>query len=86
MVFQKKVNVYYSSKDRYRRYLGTVMDREGKNLNRELLKAGLAWHYKHYSDDVILAGLESKARRAKLGLWADPGAIPPWEFREQARE
>lgn len=86
MVFGKKVSVYYSSKDRYGRYLGTVLDQEGKNLNRELLKAGMAWHYKHYNDDVLLAGLEIKARRDKIGLWADPAAIPPWEFREQGRE
>ena len=26
-------------------------------LNRELLKAGLAWHYKHYSRDPELAKL-----------------------------
>lgn len=85
-VFQKKVSVYYTSKDRYGRYLGTVIGPEGRNLNRELLKAGLAWHYKRYNDDVILAGLESKARLDGIGLWADPHAIPPWEYRARGRE
>lgn len=86
LVFGKEVTAYYQSKDRYGRYLGTVITKEGKNLNRELLKAGLAWHYKHYSEDLILAGLETKARLDKTGLWADRRAIPPWVYRQRRRE
>ena len=42
----------------------------------------MAWHYKEYSDDETLAELEDKARVSKLGLWAEPNALPPWEFRK----
>lgn len=86
LVFGKQVTVYYTGKDRYQRYLGTVTTADGKNLNRELVKAGLAWHYKAYSDDPILAGLEVKARMAKKGLWADPQATAPWNWRKARRE
>ncbi len=86
MVFGKQVKVQYTEKDRYGRYLGTVITADGKNLNKELLKAGLAWHYKQYSDSVVLAGLEDKARAAKIGLWSDPDSIPPWEFRQRKKE
>lgn len=33
--------------------------------------------------DMKLIGLQSKAKKAHLGLWADSTAIPPWEWREQ---
>ena len=46
-----------------------------------MVKAGLAWHYKQYSSDPVLAQAEIDARNAKAGLWADPHAIAPWEFR-----
>jgi micrococcal nuclease len=45
------------------------------------VKAGFAWHYKRYSSDPILAQAEIEARNAKAGLWADPQAIAPWDFR-----
>lgn len=45
----------------------------------------LAWHYKEYSDDETLAELEDKARVSKLGLWAEPNALPPWEFRKRRK-
>ncbi len=85
LVFGKTVRVKYDELDHYKRYLGEVF--VGKvNLNKELLKAGLAWHYKQYSKDPVLAALEIKARAAKTGLWSDPWAIPPWEFRRQRRK
>jgi endonuclease YncB( thermonuclease family) len=50
------------------------------DLNKELLKAGLAWHYKQYSRDPELAKLEFEARARKLGLWSEPNPTPPWEW------
>lgn len=85
LAFGKKVKVKYEERDQYKRYLGTVYVGD-RNLNKELLKAGLAWHYKEYSQDPVLAGLEIKARLDKKGLWSDPKAIPPWEFRRSKRE
>ncbi|MCB5246585.1 MAG: thermonuclease family protein [Candidatus Cloacimonetes bacterium] len=85
LAFGKKVKVKYEERDQYKRYLGTVYVGD-RNLNKELLKAGLAWHYKEYSKDPVLAGLEVKARLDKKGLWSYPKAIPPWEFRRSKRE
>ena len=50
-------------------------------MSLELVKAGLAWHFKRYSTDPVLAQAEIEARNAKAGLWADPQAIAPWEWR-----
>lgn len=56
---------------------------DGKSLNKELLSAGLAWHYKKYSRDPELAKLEFEARSKKLGLWAEPYPVPPWKWRQR---
>ncbi len=32
--------------------------------------------------ELGLAKFEEEARKAKLGLWADPAPVPPWEFRD----
>ncbi len=55
-------------------------------LNRELVKRGLAWHYKFYSDDRRLADDEDNARLKKLGLWGGSHkVIAPWDWRKLSR-
>ena len=49
--------------------------------------SGLAWHYKQYApeqseeDRHRYADAEGEARARKSGLWQDPNAVPPWEWR-----
>ena len=50
-------------------------------ITHTAVKAGFAWHYKRYSSDPLLSQAEIDARNAKAGLWADPHAIAPWDFR-----
>jgi endonuclease YncB( thermonuclease family) len=58
----------------------------------EVVKAGLAWHYKEYQrnqtpeDRVKYAEAEDWARAAQTGLWIDPNPVPPWEWRKAKRE
>jgi endonuclease YncB( thermonuclease family) len=51
----------------------------------ELVGAGLAWHYKKYSSDQKLADLGAQARKGRVGLWSDQGAVAPWEYRRRNR-
>ncbi len=37
--------------------------------------------YRRYTNDQSLSDLEEEARVAGRGLWADPHAVPPWEWR-----
>jgi micrococcal nuclease len=55
------------------------------DLNKALLKAGLAWHDKQYSRDPELAKLEFEARSKKVGLWKELDQVAPWEWRKMKR-
>lgn len=85
-IFSEKVTVQVLKKDRYRRLIANVFYGDSINLNQELVKNGLAWHYLKYSKDTILQSLENKARKDKVGLWQDPNAIAPWQWRANKKE
>jgi hypothetical protein len=60
--------------------------RDGRSLNREMLRLGLAWWFRQYAPtDSDLQRLQREARQAGRGLWADSGAVPPWEWRADHR-
>jgi len=81
--FGKQVTVLTTGKtDRYRRLIGVVLYNRGLNLNKALVSAGLAWHFKKYSSDASYAQLEQKARAARIGLWSDKEPIAPWNWRK----
>jgi micrococcal nuclease len=83
MAFQQTVTVAIRDTDRYGRLVGEVLLPDGRSLNQELVKAGMAWWYRQYAPhDTTLAQLEAEARTAKRGLWADAHPIPPWEWRQ----
>ncbi len=87
LCFGKTVKVSSTGKrDRYGRVVGTIVTQDGRNVNEELVKAGLAWHYKQYSKSKTLDGIEEQARKKKLGLWADKDPEAPWEWRKARRK
>jgi len=85
MVFGKDVTIHFTDRDKYGRTVGDVILPDGTNVNRELVKAGLAWWYGKYSGDATLGQLEAQARAARRGLWLDPHPVPPWEWRKQKK-
>ena len=82
LVFSQNVTIHTTGKDRFGRTLGYVFLQDGTNLNEELLKAGLAWHFIKYNKSPRLAQLVSDARSSRIGLWQLSSAIPPWDFRK----
>ncbi len=84
LVANREVRVVWSKRDRYQRILGTVFV-DGKDANLEMLKAGLAWHYKKYDSTPAYAQAEAAAREAKRGLWQDKSPIEPESFRKAKR-
>jgi micrococcal nuclease len=61
----------------------TVADQD---LARSLLRAGLAWCTQEPAPSDELLTLESAARAARKGLWADANPIAPWDWRKGVRK
>jgi endonuclease YncB( thermonuclease family) len=82
-IFNREVTIKIRDKDRYQRAIVWVCTPDGKDVSAEMLKSGMAWHYKQYSKDRDYAELENEARQRKTGLWAGNNPIAPWEFRRK---
>jgi len=77
--------VEYDGRDQYGRIVGVVFV-DGKNINLEMVKCGLAWHYVAFArNNTQLAEAQAEAQRKRRGLWVQPNPIPPWEFRREQR-
>lgn len=91
LAFGQLVIVDYNKRDRYGRVIGKVI-RNGKDLNVEQVRRGLAWHYKQYQneqeldDRSLYAQEEYLAQRDRRGLWADKEPVAPWDYRRAKRQ
>lgn len=85
-VFGQVVQVDTVDRDRYGRVVGRI-HLEGRDVNVEMVRAGLAWWYRQYApDDAMLADAEREARADRRGLWQDSEPVAPWEWRRRSRE
>jgi micrococcal nuclease len=85
LAFGKMVTIEPLGADRYGRNVANVTLPDGRMLNRELVRQGMAWWYRKYApNDAELANLEAKARTSESGLWSQPNPIPPWDWRNGA--
>ena len=86
LAFGKIVTIISKGKkgnyDRSGRLIAEIYLNEKTCINKEMLKAGLAWHYKKYSKNTEYAQLEDIARKTKTGLWTDKNPVAPWSFRK----
>ena len=83
--FQKPASVNTVSKDRYGRTVGYVVC-AGTDAQSHQVSTGMAWIYDRYSNPSSpLYALQSAAKAARAGLWADKEPIPPWEWRRKAK-
>jgi len=85
-VFGKEVTVEVVDRDRYGRLVARVYTPEGEELNRALVREGLAWWYQNYAPgDQELERLQAEARAERRGLWSQPHPVIPWEWRVRER-
>lgn len=83
MCVGKAANVADLGKDRYGRTIGRVSC-AGVDANAEQVRRGMAWVFVKYAPaGSPLYKLEAEAKSAKRGLWSDPHAVAPWEWRQQ---
>ncbi len=53
------------------------------DVGAEMIKAGMAWHFKKYDNSDYYAKLEKEAREGKVGLWRDLHPVAPWLYRKR---
>jgi endonuclease YncB( thermonuclease family) len=90
MIFDKQVTADCDKTDQYGRQVCKIVF-DGRDVNLEQVKAGMAWHYKDYEreqspqDREIYAHAEDEARRVRRGLWSDANPVEPSEFRRDEK-
>lgn len=81
---RKEVTLQTHGLDMYRPTLAEVLLPDGTTVNQARVKDGWCWWYRKYAPgDTTLERLEAEAREAKIGLWADPHPVPPWEWKKK---
>jgi hypothetical protein len=51
-----------------------------------MVRDGMAWRFKRYSNERALAEAEREARAERRGLWADDKPVPLWELRRERKK
>lgn len=86
LVLGTTVRVRGVTTDRFGRLVALVRLADGRLLQDELLRAGLAWWFRRYAPkEAPMARLEEEAREARRGLWREEEPTPPWLWRKQPR-
>ena len=86
LIFRQTVGIKIQKKnDGYGRPVVWVYTAQGQDISAEMLKAGMAWHFKRYDSSAEYENLEIQARQQKLGLWKDANPMAPWDFRKASR-
>ena len=85
LTLQKKITIDVQTIDRYERTVGLVYV-QGLDVNAELVRQGMAWVYRRYTNDERLYALEAKAKKEKRGLWSTNNFIEPWLWRRGERK
>ncbi|OED39251.1 hypothetical protein AB833_17160 [Chromatiales bacterium (ex Bugula neritina AB1)] len=85
MILNRPAEARCHKQDKYHRQVCVVYF-EGEDINLQMVKAGMAWHYKFYQDEQSrqqrrqYSRAERDAREDRTGLW-DGESIAPWVFR-----
>ena len=81
LVDNQLLSVQLLEKDTYGRTLALLYNKDGININLEMVKTGYAWVYRKYHADPKWLQFENRAKEKRLGLWKKRSPKPPWIFR-----
>ncbi|MDX3914903.1 MAG: thermonuclease family protein [Pseudosphingobacterium sp.] len=82
LCFGQYVTVHSDKYDRFGRLIAVLVNGSKQIVNQEMVRQGMAWHFKRYSKDSVYAKLEQEARLNRVGLWHDHNPIAPWKWRK----
>ena len=83
LIQKREVKILVKNKDKYQRLVGIIF-LEDKDINKELVRVGLAHSYKDFSLKYLSS--EHYAKTNKLGLWQQENVILPKDFRKKAKQ
>ncbi|MGA0241816.1 MAG: thermonuclease family protein [Candidatus Marinamargulisbacteria bacterium] len=74
--------------DEYGRLVAKVTDAQGRFVNEEMIKMGLAWVYWYYVKDTQpkWGALAANAKTKKWGIWRRGIPVEPWRHRQARRK
>ena len=81
LYFNKDAILKANGVDRYSRTLG-ILYFNGRDINLLSIKGGYARHFKRYSSYIQYAKAKEYTRKYKIGLWALPNSVAPWDGRK----
>lgn len=80
MAFGRAAVLQPETTDKYGRLVAKVLI-DGRDINLEQVRRGMAWVYRQYAQDSDYFAAENSAKAARSGLWADPSPTAPWDWR-----
>lgn len=85
LCFQQQAEIKPHAVDRYGRTVADVAC-GGVDAGQAMVTRGHAWVFDRYAKGYgHLYPLQAEARVQRVGLWADPNPVPPWEWRRPIR-
>lgn len=81
LIDNKNVVAFVKGKDKYGRYIARI-EHNNIDVNAEMVRAGLAWHYAKFDGNFHYAELMHDAVGHRRGLWKDKDPVMPEKFRK----
>lgn len=82
LVLRQQVSVNTQAVDHYGRLVAHLA-LDGKSVNEEQVRSGMAWEYSNYHSNKSYIALQNEAQQARRGLWSQANPLPPWQWRLQ---
>ena len=92
LLYMQQAHLDCRKKDRYKRDICTVSTDAAGDVGLAMIRQGMAWWYRDYAREQSADArkryeqAEQQAMKEKRGLWSDPHAMPPWEWRRERRK
>lgn len=86
LIWGDSITVKVTKTDRYGRSIGKVSTSTIQDVGLEMIKAGYAWQYRDYNNDISYTTAENHSRKKLKGLWRDKNPIRPQDFRSVKRK
>lgn len=68
------------------RHVTAFVTLEDLDVNKTLVKSGLAWYDAKNGYDSLLKTTQNDAKKFKLGLWSQKSPVAPWDYRDGPKE